>query len=83
MAHHLFEAWRLAQERGRADPVPAERALRTSLAAGEIQCACKAMREASEHLRRAAQIARASLPGREAEISGRLAEIEQMSLEAV
>ncbi|MGH2404749.1 MAG: adenylate/guanylate cyclase domain-containing protein [bacterium] len=82
IASHLFEAWRLAQERGRADATLAERALRACLAAGEIQCGCAANREAVEQLRRAAQVARTSLPEREAEVAARLAEVERMPIEA-
>lgn len=83
IAHHLFEAWRLTRERGRVDAALAERALSTCLAAGEIQCGCAATREAADCLRRALQIARASLPEREPEVAARLAEIEGMPAEAV
>ncbi|HET8679901.1 MAG TPA: adenylate/guanylate cyclase domain-containing protein [bacterium] len=83
IAHHLFEAWRLTQERGRADTALAERALSACLVAGEIQCGCAANREAVECLRRALQIARTSLPERETEVHARFAEIEGMPVEAV
>lgn len=81
VAHHLFEAWRLLMDRRRPDPSLAERTLRACLTAAEMQCGCKANREAIESLRRAAQIARTSVPAREAEILARLAQVEAMPLE--
>jgi predicted ATPase len=83
LAPNLYEAWRLLHERGQDDPLLAERTIRACLAAADAQRSCQATREALQNVRRALEIARASMPHREPEVTLLLREVEQTPAGAI